>query len=108
MPAARNLHSSPHLIQSQPGSKLLRIWFMRQIKKRMAVAASLRDLAMSYLRLPIRFAPLREMYSSLGGISRKGAKAYLSRKENQIDTTFQCIWSLSMVALRSNDELERS
>ena len=37
----------------------------------------------SSLRLPILFAPLREMYFSFGDISRKGAKAYLSRKENQ-------------------------
>jgi hypothetical protein len=38
------------------------------------------------LRLPILFAPLREMYFSFGDISRKGAKAYLSRKENQSKT----------------------
>jgi hypothetical protein len=36
------------------------------------------------LRLSFLFAPLRETYSSFGDISRKGAKIYLSRKENQL------------------------
>jgi hypothetical protein len=37
------------------------------------------------LRLPILFAPLREMYLPYVDISRKGAKTDLRRKENQLE-----------------------
>jgi hypothetical protein len=39
------------------------------------------------------FAPLREMYLSLGEFSQKGAKAYLSRKENQSKTPLKLMGS---------------